>query len=213
MIFTTPGHEWSNPGPSASRLRDNIFDEPSPGDGTGRTQAAGVGPPRTAPGGIHPRSDSSGRPVTATPPLDAHLTGAKNERALTTLSAYRAVCARARRPTGPRGDPNPEVHIHALAQSHPVARRGRGAGGRTHRGRARGPRSAGRAARRPAHRPGQPVHRQPERRQHLPGRGRPVRHGAALPRHRPHHRLRLRRRPHPRLQLGAHLRRRLRSRR
>ena len=46
----------------------------------------------------------------------------------------------------------------------------------------------------PAHRPGQPVHRHPERGQHLSRRRRALRHGPAVAGHRPQHRLRLRRR-------------------
>ncbi len=87
-----------------------------------------------------------------------------------------------------------------------------------HRGRADGPRPARRrtcrarrpsrrAGQRPARRPGQPVHRHPERGQHLPGRRRAFRHGAALAGHRAQHRLRLHAEPHPRLLPRASLRR------
>ncbi len=64
---------------------------------------------------------------------------------------------------------------------------------------------------RSTHRPGQPVHRHRERRQHLSRRRRALRHGAVLAGHRPQHRLRLLPEPHPRLLPRAPLRRRLRA--
>ncbi|CAK7286785.1 hypothetical protein SGPA1_41045 [Streptomyces misionensis JCM 4497] len=100
----------------------------------------------------------------------------------------------------------PEVIRHERDPAH-TAVPGLGDGGvRADRHPRRGSR---RADRRPPHRPGEPLHREPGRGQHLPRRRRALRHGAALAGHRSHDRLRLHAGPYPRFLAGPSLGRRL----